>query len=75
MGILVVSKVPVAQLGPPMYSISQGIQLELQSGRTRPDRPCSLYHASMPEQIKATTTVCKHILCEKQSASYFGIDA
>ena len=52
MGMLVVSKVPVAQLGPPMYSISQGIQLELQSGRTRPDRPCSLYHASMPEQKK-----------------------
>ena len=32
---------PDAYLGDHIHSIVQGIQLELQSGRTRCDRPCS----------------------------------
>ena len=58
----------------PIYSILQGMQLALQSGRTRSDRPCSLHHASMLEEIKVTATICKLILCDKQSASCSGID-
>ena len=36
-------KVPDAYSGRPIYSILQGIQLELQSGRTRSDRPSSVF--------------------------------
>ena len=50
------SKVTDAFLGS-IYSILQGMQLALQSGRTRSDRPCSLHHASMLEQIKVTATI------------------
>ena len=60
---------PVAWFGHPIFSILQGIQLELQSGRTRSDRPCLLHHASMPKQIKVTATICNHILCDEQNAS------
>ena len=38
-----IPKVPDAYLGQPIYSILQGIQLELLLGRTRSDRPCLLH--------------------------------
>ena len=39
-------KVPDALSGHPMYSILQGIQFKLLSGRTRSDRTCSLHSSS-----------------------------
>ena len=51
-----------------MSSTLQGIQLKLQSGRTRSDIPCSLHHASMHEPMKFTTSICQYILYDKQSA-------
>ena len=33
----------MASFGHPIYSILQGIQLELRSSRTRSDRPCLLF--------------------------------
>ena len=65
----------VALLSHPIYSILQGMQFELQSGRTHSDSPCLLHHASMPEQMKLIVTICKHILCDERSASCSGIAA
>ena len=61
------SKVPGAYSGHPIYSVLQGIQLELQSGRTRFDKPSSVF-------VRAAS-ICKHILCDVGSASCSGIDA
>ena len=36
-------KLPDSYSGHPIYSVLQGIQLELLLGRTRSDRPCSLH--------------------------------
>ena len=49
----------------PTYSILQGIQLELQSGRTRSDR----------RQKRITASIYKHILCDDRSAACSRIDA
>ena len=57
------------------HSVLQGIQLELHSGCTQSDRTSLLHHAALPEQIKVTAAICKHILCDKQSALCSGIDA
>ena len=58
------------------YLILRGKQqVQLQSGRTQSERPYSLHHACMPEQMRVTAIICKHILCDEQSASCSGIDA
>ena len=64
----------VAWSGHPIFYILQGIQLELQLGRTRFDRPCSLRHVYTPGQITVTTTICKHILYNERSVSRSGIE-
>ena len=44
-------------------------------GRTQSDRPFILHHASMPEKIIVTATICKHILSDKRNVSSSGVDA
>ena len=55
----------------PIYTILQGIQLELQSGRTRSDRQRKMFARAN----KITASICKHILFDDGSASCSGIDA
>ena len=49
--------------------------IQLKAGHDLIDHALSLHYASMPEQIKVTAVICKHILCDcdERSASCSGI--
>ena len=65
------TKVPDAYSGRPIYAILQGIQLELRSGRTRSDRPSSVFARAN----KSYSYFCKHILRDEGSVLCSCIDA